>query len=109
QTSPHPPAYSPASPPATSQPEKRVMLDVRNLWKIYEEAGGGEIVAAENVTLACSAGEIFGLLGPNGAGKTTTLRCLATILSPTRGVATIAGHDLIKEPEAVRRSLGFLS
>ena len=85
------------------------MLDVRGLWKIYEEAGGGEIVAAEDVTLACSAGEIFGLLGPNGAGKTTTLRCLATILSPTRGGATIAGHDLLKEPEAVRRSIGFLS
>jgi sodium transport system ATP-binding protein len=86
-----------------------VMVDVRGLSKAYEEPSGGEVLAASDVTLSCHAGEIFGLLGPNGAGKTTTLRCLATILSPTRGTATVAGHDLLKSPEHVRRSIGFLS
>ena len=87
----------------------RVMVDVRGLCKIYDEPDGGEIFAADDVSLSCGAGEIFGLLGPNGAGKTTTLRCLATILTPTRGGASIAGYDLLKEPEMVRRSIGFLS
>jgi sodium transport system ATP-binding protein len=82
---------------------------VRGLSKVYVDPAGGEIAAADDVTLSCAAGEIFGLLGPNGAGKTTTLRCLATILTPTRGGATIAGFDLLREPEAVRRSIGFLS
>ncbi len=86
-----------------------VMVDVRNLSKSYDDPAGQPIHAAQDVTLACRAGEIFGLLGPNGAGKTTTLRCLATILTPTAGGATIAGHDLLKAPEAVRRSIGFLS
>jgi sodium transport system ATP-binding protein len=85
------------------------MVDVRGLSKIYDEPSGGQIRAADDVTLACAAGEIFGLLGPNGAGKTTTLRCLATILTPTGGAATIAGYDLLRQPEFVRRTIGFLS
>jgi sodium transport system ATP-binding protein len=86
-----------------------VMVDVRGLSKVYEDPNGGEIAAADGVTLSCNAGEIFGLLGPNGAGKTTTLRCLATILTPTRGEARIAGYDLLGEPEMIRRNIGFLS
>jgi ABC-type dipeptide/oligopeptide/nickel transport system ATPase component len=62
-----------------------------------------------DASLTCEAGQIYGLLGPNGAGKTTTLRCLATVLIPTSGTATVAGHDLLAAPEAVRRSIGFLS
>src|SRR3954468_22779295 len=85
------------------------MIQVHHLTKTYEDPDGGEITAARDVSLTCNAGEIYGLLGPNGAGKTTTLRCLATILTPTSGTATIAGHDLVTEPEAVRRSIGFLS
>ena len=85
------------------------MIRVENLTKTYEDPDGGEVPAVKDATLSCAAGEIYGLLGPNGAGKTTTLRCLATILIPTGGTATIAGHDLIQEPEAVRRSIGFLS
>jgi sodium transport system ATP-binding protein len=85
------------------------MIEVRELTKTYEDPNGGQIHAARQVTLSCRAGEVYGLLGPNGAGKTTTLRCLATILTPTSGTATIAGHDLIKEPDAIRRSIGFLS
>jgi sodium transport system ATP-binding protein len=85
------------------------MIEVRELTKTFEDPDGGEIRAVAGASLSCAAGEIYGLLGPNGAGKTTTLRCLATILTPTSGTATIAGHDLLKEPEAVRRSIGFLS
>ena len=85
------------------------MIHVAQLSKTYEDPDGGEVHAVRDATLTCHAGEIYGLLGPNGAGKTTTLRCLATVLTPTSGTATIAGHDLCNEPEAVRRSIGFLS
>src|SRR4051794_22137055 len=96
------------SPPPTPHP-RNVMVDVRGLSKIYEDPTGGPIPAAEDVSLTCHAGEIYGLLGPNGAGKTTTLRCLATTLTPTGGRARIAGHDVATESEAVRRNIGFLS
>jgi sodium transport system ATP-binding protein len=95
--------------PHDPQPTPRNMIEVRNLTKTFEDPDGGEVVAVAGASLTCAAGEIYGLLGPNGAGKTTTLRCLATILTPTAGEATIAGHDLLREPEAVRRSIGFLS
>jgi sodium transport system ATP-binding protein len=85
------------------------MIQVHQLTKTYEDPDGGEVVAARDVSLTCKAGEIYGLLGPNGAGKTTTLRCLATILTPTSGTATIAGHDLVTDSQAVRRNIGFLS
>jgi sodium transport system ATP-binding protein len=85
------------------------MIQVRQLTKTYEDPDGGEIAAVSDACLSCAPGEIYGLLGPNGAGKTTTLRCLATVLTPTSGTATIAGYDLRTNPEAVRRSIGFLS
>jgi sodium transport system ATP-binding protein len=85
------------------------MIQVHHLTKVYEDPDGGEVVAVRDACLTCNAGEIYGLLGANGAGKTTTLRCLATILTPTSGTATIAGHDLVNDPQAVRRSIGFLS
>jgi sodium transport system ATP-binding protein len=64
--------------------------------------------AVKGVSFQCHAGEVFGLLGPNGAGKTTTIRMLTTILRPTAGTARIAGHDVVKAPEAVRRAIGVL-
>lgn len=85
------------------------MVEVRRLSKSYEDPDGGEILAVREASLTCKAGEIYGLLGPNGAGKTTALRCLATVLTPTSGTAVIAGYDLVKEPEEVRRHIGFLS
>ena len=85
------------------------MIHVSHLTKTYEDPDGGEVRAVADATLTCNAGEIYGLLGPNGAGKTTTLRCLATVLTPTSGTATVAGHDLVRDPEGVRRSIGFLS
>jgi ABC-2 type transport system ATP-binding protein len=66
----------------------------------------GSIVAVAGIDLEIPAGQIFGFLGPNGAGKTTTVRILTTLLKPTDGRATVAGHDVVKEPDAVRRAIG---
>jgi ABC-2 type transport system ATP-binding protein len=66
----------------------------------------GGIKAVDGVDLAVAEGEIYGFLGPNGAGKTTTVRMLTTLLEPTGGWATVAGHDVAKEPGAVRRKIG---
>jgi sodium transport system ATP-binding protein len=85
------------------------MIQVHQLTKTFQDPDGGEIAAVTGASLTCAAGEVYGLLGPNGAGKSTTLRCLATILTPTSGGATINGHDLVREPEAVQRSIGFHS
>lgn len=65
--------------------------------------------AVDGVSFDCAPGEIFGLLGANGAGKTTLMRMLSTVLSPTAGTATIAGHDVVRNPEGVRKSIGFMS
>lgn len=82
---------------------------VRSLTKTFYDESRGEVRAVQGIDFECRAGEIFGLLGANGAGKTTTLRMLATILVPTAGSATIMGHDVVTDPMAVRRSLGFYS
>ena len=66
-------------------------------------------VAVDDISLAASAGEIYGLLGPNGAGKTTTLRCLATLIKPTKGEIFVNGYEVSADPEAVRASIGFLT
>jgi sodium transport system ATP-binding protein len=79
------------------------------LTKTFYEASRGRIDAVGGVDLECRRGEIFGLLGANGAGKTTTLRMLATILSPTSGDAWVQGHSVLREPQEVRRHLGFYS
>ncbi len=66
----------------------------------------GDIVAVAGIDLAISPGEIFGFLGPNGAGKSTTVRMLTTLLKPTSGRALVAGFDVVKEADSVRRSIG---
>jgi ABC-2 type transport system ATP-binding protein len=66
----------------------------------------GTVEAVRGVDLRVERGEIFGFLGPNGAGKSTTVKMLTTLLSITAGTATVAGHDVTKEPDAVRRSIG---
>ncbi|HEY8082022.1 MAG TPA: ATP-binding cassette domain-containing protein [Solirubrobacterales bacterium] len=65
-----------------------------------------EVLAVQGVDLEVDSGEIYGFLGPNGAGKTTTVRMLTTLLMPTGGRATVAGHDVTHEARAVRASIG---
>jgi ABC-2 type transport system ATP-binding protein len=78
--------------------------DLRRTFKTR----GATVEAVQGVNLEVRAGEIFGFLGPNGAGKTTTLRMLATLLPPTSGTATVAGADLAREPQTVRRRIGYV-
>jgi len=66
----------------------------------------GAIRAVDGLDLTVTPGEIYGFLGPNGAGKTTTVRILTTLLRPTSGTARVAGHDVAREADAVRRSIG---
>src|SRR5437588_6564879 len=65
--------------------------------------------AVRGVDLTVGAGQIVGFLGPNGAGKTTTLRMLTTLLRPSAGTATVAGHDVATAPSAVRRRIGYVA
>jgi ABC-2 type transport system ATP-binding protein len=80
-------------------------------WRAVETEGlvrefKGGIRAVDGVDLLVERGEVYGFLGPNGAGKSTTVRMLATLLRPTGGRASVAGHDLCADPAAVRRSIG---
>ena len=79
------------------------MIEVRELTKKY-----GELVAVRDLTFEVGAGRIWGLLGPNAAGKTTTMRILTGYLPATSGRATVAGFDVFDEPDAVKRSIGYL-
>jgi ABC-2 type transport system ATP-binding protein len=67
----------------------------------------GEVRAVDGIDLTVPYGKVYGLLGPNGAGKTTTVRILSTLLKATAGHATVAGIDVAKHPDAVRRSIGL--
>jgi ABC-2 type transport system ATP-binding protein len=68
----------------------------------------GDVQALDGVTFSVREGEVFGLLGPNGAGKSTTVRVLTTLTKPDSGVATVAGNDVVRDPNAVRRSIGYV-
>ncbi|CAL9654906.1 ATP-binding cassette domain-containing protein [Streptomyces sp. enrichment culture] len=67
----------------------------------------GEVRAVDGVDLDVPEGSVLGLLGPNGAGKTTMVRLLTTLLRPDAGTATVAGHDVVRDPDAVRLSIGL--
>ena len=69
----------------------------------------GHFVAVDDVTLKIPKGQLYGFLGLNGAGKTTTIRVLTTLLPPSGGMARLWGHDVVREPLAVRRLVGLVS
>jgi ABC-2 type transport system ATP-binding protein len=76
-------------------------IETRDLRRSF-----GDLVAVDGVDLEVPDGRIYAFLGPNGAGKTTTVRMLTTLLRPTGGSATVAGHDVVREAGAVRRAIG---
>jgi ABC-2 type transport system ATP-binding protein len=79
-------------------------IEVENLVKAF-----GDFIAVDHVSLVIDKGEIFGFLGPNGAGKSTVIRVLCGLLSPTSGRALVSGLDVAREPEQVRKTIGYMS
>ena len=79
-------------------------IEVKELTKTFN----GNVKAVDSIKFNVKQGEILGFLGPNGAGKTTTLNMLATLLQPTSGTATVNSYDILTEPDAVRRSIGYV-
>lgn len=80
------------------------MIVTEDLSKHFEG-----FIAVDGVNLNVQAGEVLALLGPNGSGKTTTVRMLSSILQPTHGMASVAGFDVVKQPDGVRASVGVLT
>ena len=79
------------------------MIELKEVSKKY-----GDFQAVDNLNLTVARGEIFGFLGPNGAGKTTTIKMIAGVLEPSAGTITIGGIDMLKQPEAAKRKIGFI-
>src|SRR3954449_6875561 len=69
----------------------------------------GDFVAVDDVTFDVRRGEVFGFLGSNGAGKSTTIRMLCGLLNPTSGTALVDGVDVGRDPEGVKRRIGYMS
>ncbi len=78
-------------------------IAVRDLTRVFDG-----LTAVDRVSFDVERGELFGFLGPNGAGKTTTVNMLATLLRPTAGTAAVAGHDILRDRDAVRRAIGVV-
>jgi len=78
-------------------------------WKRANANGNGKTIAVNSVSFSVQRGEIFGVLGPNGSGKSTLIRLIATLLVPDDGHITVFGHDVAKEPMAVRRLINRVS
>jgi sodium transport system ATP-binding protein len=83
-------------------------IEVQQLVKNFPDRKKGKVEAVQDVSFSCRPGAIFGLLGLNGAGKTTILRTICTILQPVAGRVTVYGFDTTKQPDEVRRRIGFL-
>ncbi|MBN1516175.1 ABC transporter ATP-binding protein [Candidatus Sumerlaeota bacterium] len=79
------------------------MIQTFNLTKKFRD-----LTAVNQLNLTINKGDIFGFIGPNGAGKTTTIKMLSTLLQPTAGTAEIGGHNVMKDPDAVKRIIGYM-
>jgi ABC-2 type transport system ATP-binding protein len=88
--------------PAQAQ-ENGFAIQVEHISKRF-----GALQAVNDVSFSVQRGEIFGLLGPNGAGKSTLIRMLTTLVPPTGGTAIVAGHDIVRDPNAVRERIGVI-
>jgi ABC-2 type transport system ATP-binding protein len=90
-------------PPEAPPPADPPVIQTRSLCRVY-----GSLRALDALDLSVQRGDLFGFIGSNGAGKTTTLRILATFLLPSEGTATILGHDVVREADAVRHAIGYM-
>jgi ABC-2 type transport system ATP-binding protein len=79
-------------------------IDVRHLTRRF-----GDFVAVDDVSFTVQAGEVFGFLGSNGAGKSTAIRMMCGLLAPTSGTARVGGIDVGRDPEGVKRRIGYMS
>lgn len=79
------------------------MIEVRNLVKYY-----GDILSVDHISFTIEKGKIYGFLGPNGAGKSTTMNIITGYIGATSGQVLVNGHDILEEPEAARRAIGYL-
>lgn len=78
-------------------------VSLQNVFKVY-----GQVPVVSNLSLEIENGEIFGLLGPNGAGKSTTIRMLTTLTRPTQGQVRVAGYDVVRHSQQVKRQIGVV-
>lgn len=83
---------------------KEKIIDAENLTKKF-----GNFIAVNDITFNVKQGEIFGFLGANGAGKTTAIKMLCGLLTPTSGKATVAGFNVFKETEKIKKNIGYMS
>ncbi|MBX3358312.1 MAG: ABC transporter ATP-binding protein [Phycisphaeraceae bacterium] len=79
------------------------MIELRDVTKKY-----GDLTALDSLTLSIGEGEVFGFIGPNGAGKSTTMKILACLLRPDSGSASVGGHDVLTDGDAIRRLVGYM-
>src|SRR3954470_9037748 len=87
-----------------SGPTAQSVIDIRDVTIKF-----GTFVAVDRVSLSVDRGEVFGLLGPNGSGKTTLIRALCGLLPLAGGSATVLGHNVVRDAERVRQSIGYMS
>ena len=89
-------------------------IEVEHLRRVFKVTIGAlrrtskEVVAVDDISFQVEPGELFGLLGPNGAGKTTTVKMLTTLLIPSGGSASVLGHDVVRQADAIRPRIGFI-
>ena len=84
--------------------DKEIVISVKDLTKRF-----GSFTAVDHITLQVRRGEIFGFLGANGAGKTTAMRMLCGLSFPTSGSGTVAGYDILRQAEEIKRHIGYMS